>query len=511
MNLIRTSFIITFFSITVTLISFLNQVVIASFFGTSRELDLFFIGISFPVMVGAVITLSFSYYLIPHFVNLNNSQTNLEKFKSYLVRFMFSTNYKINLFLIPLATVFYILIPVIYSIDEIIEIKLVRLINLVSWITVIISINYSILTAYLNSKKQFLLPVILNSLPFIFSILIVFFLGKKIGIISIVLGTFFGSIFILMYLIFKEKNNFSLSKIESKMKKKISIFHNELIFAVFAMLSFTMFQTVEAFWVPKIGESAMSYVGFSQRLIIAIGSLVITGPSIVLIPTLTEKFKKIDKTEYFHNSSLTIRLVILLSSIACLLIYPYSLDIISILFERGEFNNESTIGVSKVFSSFLIGMIFMLISVVVFRILFTQKIDYKISLIGISSVLIYFTCLAVFTDMYQIDGVGYAYFVTWLIISKITIIKLFRTRLIYFFNKDLILLIFKIVALFFIIKFLRNSFFIELDFNFFNNKLNLIMKTSLNILKDVIFIVLFSNVLKIKEYIFIINKLFNKR
>ena len=277
------------------------------------------------------------------------------------------------------------------------------------------------------------------------------------------------------------------------------------------MLSFTMFQTVEAFWVPKIGESAMSYVGFSQRLIIAIGSLVITGPSIVLIPTLTEKFKKIDKREYFENSSLTIRLVILLSSIACLLIYPYSFDIISILFERGEFNNESTIGVSKVFSSFLIGMIFMLISVVVFRILFTQKIDFKISLIGISSVLIYFASLAIFIDMYQIDGVGYAYFLTWLIISQITIIKLFRKRLIYFFNKNLILLIFKIVALFFIIKFLRNSFFIELDFNFFNNKLNLIMKTSFNILKDVLFIFIFSNVLKIKEFIFVINKLFNKK
>jgi hypothetical protein len=113
--------------------------------------------------------------------------------------------------------------------------------------------------------------------------------------------------------------------------------------------------------------------------------------------------------------------------------------------------------------------------------------------------------------MYQIDGVGYSYFLTWLIISQITIIKLFRKRLIYFFNKNLILLIFKIVALFFIIKFLRNSFFIELDFNFFNNKLNLIMKTSFNILKDVLFIFIFSNVLKIKEFIFVINKLFNKK
>lgn len=277
------------------------------------------------------------------------------------------------------------------------------------------------------------------------------------------------------------------------------------------MLSFTMFQTVEAFWVPKIGESAMSYVGFSQRLIIAIGSLVITGPSIVLIPTLTEKFKKNDKSEYYENSSLTIRLVILLGSMACMLLYPHSFEIISILFERGEFNNESTIGVSKVFSSFLIGMIFMLISVVVFRILFTQKIDYKISLIGISSVLIYFTCLAVFIEIYQIDGVGYAYLLTWLIISKITIIKLFRKRLVYFFNKDLILLIFKIVTLFFIIKFLRNIFVIEFDFNFSYNKLSLIMKTTFNILKDILFIVLFSYVFKIKEFIFVVNKLLNKK
>ena len=151
MNLIRKSFIITFFSITVTLISFLNQVIIASFFGTSKELDLFFIGISFPVMVGAIITLSFSYYLIPHFVNHNNSQANQETFKAYLFRFMFSTNYKINLFLIPLAVVFYIIIPVVYSIDEVSELKLVRLINVVSWITIIISILSAIISTGSNN------------------------------------------------------------------------------------------------------------------------------------------------------------------------------------------------------------------------------------------------------------------------------------------------------------------------------------------------------------------------
>lgn len=219
MNLIRTSFIITFFSITVTLISFINQVVIASFFGTSRELDLFFIGISFPVMVGAIITLSFSYYLIPHFVNFR-TQSNLDQFKAYLVRFLISTNYKINLILIPLAIIFYFIIPVVYSINEVSELKLVRLINVVSWITIIISLNYSILTAYLNSKKKFLLPVILNALPFIFSILLVVFFEKKIGIISIVLGTFFGNFIILLYLIYKEKNNFLFFEIESSLQKK---------------------------------------------------------------------------------------------------------------------------------------------------------------------------------------------------------------------------------------------------------------------------------------------------
>ena len=214
------------------------------------------------------------------------------------------------------------------------------------------------------------------------------FFQNKLGIVTAILGTVIGSMFGLLFLS-KELRNFKFINQNKKLNKSINIFYKNLRYAIIAMLCFSVFQFIDSFWVPKIGESAMSYVGYSQRLVIAIGSLVITGPSIVLIPRLTEKFKSKDYKGYFEDSSLVIRMVIILS-IFLLIFYNSSENIISILFERGQFDEISTSGVNVVFSLFLFGMIFMLTSVITLRILFTKEIDYSIAGIGMLTAISYF-------------------------------------------------------------------------------------------------------------------------
>ena len=83
------------------------------------------------------------------------------------------------------------------------------------------------------------------------------------------------------------------------------------------------------------------------------------------------------------------KLVVLFSSVMSLVMILNSSSVIKILFERGEFDYLATSGVSSLFSYYLIGMIFMLISVVNFRILFTKKVNYRLSIIGLTTVFSY--------------------------------------------------------------------------------------------------------------------------
>ena len=506
MNLIKSSIVITIISLLVTVISFLNQVTIASFFGTSKELDLYFIAISFPLLIGSIIGLSFSYYLTPHFV-VKKIEIKKELFSNYIGRFLINTNKYLLALVLPISLLFYIIIPKIYGIQDIDEISLIRKINLLAWISIIISINYSIFTSYLNSKKQFILPVILNSFPFLSSIVLIIFFQNKLGIVTAILGTVIGSMFGLLFLS-KELRNFKFINRNKKLNKSVNIFYKNLRYAIIAMLCFSVFQFIDSFWVPKIGESAMSYVGYSQRLVIAIGSLVITGPSIVLIPRLTEKFKSKDYKGYFEDSSLVIRMVIILSTFFCLIFYNSSENIISILFERGQFDEISTSGVNVVFSLFLFGMIFMLTSVITLRILFTKEIDYSIAGIGMLTAISYFSFLGIFSNYFKLSGVGYAYILTWIFISFMTLYKLFHFDLKLFFNRELYVLVIKIFIVVIFISLLE--YFIN-DLSVVKNygkKINLIINTSTKILIE-LFLVLFLSIkiIKIQEIKFLFNKI----
>lgn len=506
MNLIKSSIVITIISLLVTVISFLNQVTIATFFGTSRDLDLYLIAVSFPLLIGSIIGLSFSYYLTPHFV-VKKIEIKNELFSNYIGRFLIKSNKYLLILILPISLFFYIIIPEIYSISDINEISLIRKINLLAWISIFISINYSIFTSYLNCKKQFILPVILNSFPFLSSIVLIIFFQNKLGIVTVILGTVIGTMFGLLFLS-KEIRNFKFIRINTKIDKSISFFYKNLRYAVVAMLCFSVFQFIDSFWVPKIGESAMSYVGYSQRLVIAIGSLVITGPSIVLIPRLTEKFKRKDYKGYFEDSSLVIRMVIILSTFFCLIFYNSSENIISILFERGQFDEVSTNGVNTVFSLFLFGMIFMLTSVITLRILFTMEINYSIAGVGIVTAISYFFFLGIFSNYFKLSGVGYAYILTWIFISIMTLYKLFHSNLKLFFNRELFILVIKIfVVLIFLI--LLSHFINDISIvKTFSKKINLIINTSIRILIE-LFLVFFLSLkmINIQEIKFLIKKI----
>ena len=162
-------------------------------------------GTSIPYMLSAIIVSAFSYYLIPEFVR-TFSIKKISEF-NFLGRLFLNLNQKILIIILPLIILFYFIIPEIYIYQNSESINLLRTINLLSWINIFITINYSVFVCYLNLQERLSRPLILNSIPFIFSILFVLILHEYFDILSVVIGTVLGNLLILLiigYRLFKK-------------------------------------------------------------------------------------------------------------------------------------------------------------------------------------------------------------------------------------------------------------------------------------------------------------------
>lgn len=67
-----------------------------------------------------------------------------------------------------------------------------------------ITIIFNVISCYFTSKAKFIVPVILNFLPFIFSIISII-IFSKLGVLSIIIGLLFGYVSAVSYSIVQFK------------------------------------------------------------------------------------------------------------------------------------------------------------------------------------------------------------------------------------------------------------------------------------------------------------------
>jgi putative peptidoglycan lipid II flippase len=469
MSLFKASILVSGLSLCLSLISFVNQVVIANYFGTGSQMDMYLIASSYPLMISGIISSALSFSLIPHFIKKEYELKS--DFKTYFLQFI-----KIGSILLLLTGVIlllgsFFLIPNFYSFEpkQMVEIKGIII---VTWGIFILSILFAFFTSFFNAKRQFFLPLMLSVLPFLLSIIFTIFFSEKLGIITIAIGICVGYLVAIILSLAKARKEIMFNK-DVDYSSDVLVYFKKLRYPIYAMLSFSIFQAVDAFWAPNLGESALSYLGYSQRLIIAIGALVIIGPSTVLIPRLTTSINEGRMRDYYYESALVMKIVLALTSVMAVIVSMLSAPIIKIMFQRGEFSEESTQGVSDILPYMLTGMVFMLTVVVVFRAVFVRAVSRKVALIGLFTFALYFILSGLLSAYFSITGIGYAYILTWVTIFSLSIKLLFGNELKVFLNKRTVVFavkqIFNLILIYFLTHFMIYLFEHYLDQNNFFN------------------------------------------
>ncbi len=440
--MLKSSIGVVLISFIISLFSFLNQIIIANYFGSRSEMDIYIIASSIPTLFGGLISAALSYSLTPHFIKMEYRLK--DEYIEYVGQFYKWSSIIIFFIAIISFSFFYELLPIVYNTLNLTEIKLAQKISLVSWFTFIFVVLFAINTSFYNSKKQFYLPLLLNLFPFLVCILITINLHLIFEILSVAIGIMIGTLVALFLSFYRIRYIFiSLFKINAKLKTFFFSYIKELRYALIAMLCFTIYQTIDSFWASKLGPSNLSYVSYCQRIIIAFGSLIIIGPSTVIIPRLTLAIQEERVIDYLNDISLITKIVWGLSSVIAVICSVLSKPIIIIMFERGVFTRIDTIAVSTILPLMLIGMTFMLCVVVLFRALFVTNKSKHIAFLGLICSITYFSLSGLFITFFKLHGIVYAYIVTWLLVFILSMNVVFSTKLRILFNTKTILFFIK--------------------------------------------------------------------
>lgn len=330
------------------ILSFISQILVAYYFGTSSGRDAYFSAIVLPTYFVAILTGSLGFVFLPRVIEIkNNDEDNVSKF--------------INTVLVVTTLIMVILVFLGFVFSEsILKISapgfnaemMVSTKNLFR--ILLFSSMFSVLTnliSYLYQIKQnFIRPAIAPLISVPIGILFVVVLSSHIGIMSLAIGTLLGSIIsllmVLPILFTKEfRFNFHIDVFDPNFVSIIRLCFPLLLGGIF----FRSAPVIERMIASELESGSISILGYSGQLIATISTIATSGIVISFFPSMSDAWTKDTNlfNQYINKGILTILLLIIPIAFSFIL---FGDVFIQILLERGAFTHNDTLALSETFA-----------------------------------------------------------------------------------------------------------------------------------------------------------------
>jgi putative peptidoglycan lipid II flippase len=232
-----------------------------------------------------------------------------------------------------------------------------------------------------------------------------------------------------------------------------------------------------------------------------------------LIPRLTRSIEEGRNEDFLKDISLILKLVIALSSLVAVIGSIIGKEVITLLFQRGAFEIKDSVNVANILPYMLIGMVFMLCVVMLFRAFFTRNFKNEVVMLGLLSTLFYFTFSGIGSNYLGIKGIAISYIITWVLIFIISIHLIFKGNSHYILNYNNFLFLIKHLITLFIVSLVvysTRSIFNEIKYEsiFFKN---LIITTLIGIIGILTFFIFSLFVFRTDEIILLYKNVFQKK
>lgn len=376
MSFLKSTFVVSFFTLLSRISGFVRDIFFAKYLGTGLLSDVFLTSFKLPNFFRNMLSEgAFNAAFVPIFSGqiVNDDEKSIIKFS----RNIFSL---LLYFLLIVTLIIEIFMPNVVNIiaagfaNNPDKFKLTVILSRITFPYLIFISLVSFMSGILNSYGKFAVvsinPVILN-MTFIISSILSVYLNRNIAFIlsyAVLIG---GLIQFLWLLFFTVKNGIILYPIYPKLdnitKKFLNNFSSGLISSGIVQIN----SLIDSMIAAKI-PSAVSYLYYSERLIQLPISLIGTALSTAIMPLLS---KKIERKDYDTNDTQenAILFALFLGLPCAIGLNILSYPIISILFERGEFNCIASRNVSNCLKIYSLAIPSFIISKVLQTIFYSSK------------------------------------------------------------------------------------------------------------------------------------------
>lgn len=394
----------------VSVTSFGNQLVMANLFGASVLMDIYLIAASLPFLVSGTLSAVLSYSMVPALISYKSDQDAYRWFAGIILFALSGTAVLIFIggYLTTPAIVQFFGARL--SHDSQTEAVLVAR---VSWAAAACSILLGYLGTMHNAAKRFYLPVLTGLLPYVGMILFGIVAGSLFGPVAIAWGMLAGTVLGCLVLLKGAFHELDFSRACLTYWPQAVKYFTKMPIIILSMSCFTAFQTIDAYWAPLIGVGNLSYLGYCQRILVAIGSLVIAGPSVVLVPRLAEAHIEERQQEFLNDLGTSIRMVLVFVVPAVIAVSFLSSPLIELVFQRGAFNEEATEKIASLLPIMMVGMVAMVCVVIMFRALYSRQQVLPAALLGAMVLVLYFILSGTLSRLMTVQGIAIAYAVSW--------------------------------------------------------------------------------------------------
>lgn len=337
--------------------SFVMEAVFAVYYGTSYQADAYTVAVSLPVTLFAVINVAIQTVIIPLYSKLyyKESKKSADSFISdFLTVLCIFTAIVVVIFEVFTDAVVYAFSPGLNSQTHKLAVELTRIIVPTIVFSQIINVNNGVL----NSNKSFALPALTSNIQNVIFVLAVISLHNKFGIFAAIFGNFAGIFLSLLYSIairrkyYKYKFRFSLS--DPSLKSAVGMTGPVFLGIGAAEINKLIDGMIASFLVT----GSIASLNYASKLTSAVSTLLISGVSTVIYPQMARQAAKDDNEGMAETLNLAISFFILILFPLILGGYVLRNEIISIVFMRGAFDEESVSSIAPLFVCYMVCLFF---------------------------------------------------------------------------------------------------------------------------------------------------------
>jgi putative peptidoglycan lipid II flippase len=411
-KLIKPVLFITAFYIFSLFLSIFVQVILASRFGVGLEIDSYFVAFAIPSFFVLILSTSISKVFIPLFVDC---QIKKGERSAWLLASNFINTALLFLILLivlsELLAKYYIhwLAPGLNKPSYNLAVSLIRLFLPVIFFA---GLN-TFLTSLYYAANRFLKPSIAFVLNSMTVFLTVLFFSNRFGIYSIAYGVLAAAIlqcFFLVPVLF-HKYSFILEINNSDLIKLLRLLFPVVIGAMF----YKAVPLIEKNIASGLSSGSISYLGYVYRIIPILLALTTTGISTTFFPLLSRYVSRKDWAKARRTFLLGINSLMIIVSPLVIYLIVLRVDVIKLLYQRGQFTYQDTLATASIFIYYLIALFFMAISTLpsqIYAITQDTKILIPIGLLETVAYAIYCVTLA---KLFKLQGIAMAFALYYLI------------------------------------------------------------------------------------------------